>query len=207
MGISITVGLQKGGVAKSTTAIFLGLAAHRDTGGRVLIVDADPRSQTAYTWKGFAEDEWPEGVVVIPWPTLDVDRSVRAVAQDYEHIIIDTGGDNPEILARSLRATRSLLMPLAPNAAEYTRAAATVELARGVAATWNPDLTYKVAFVRTGGGQDADVRRMRLFFDEHGVPYAETRIRQRKMYSRAFGTSVPDLGEYADLYKELATEE
>lgn len=206
MGLSITVGLQKGGVAKSTTAIFLGLAAHRATGGRVLIVDADPRSQTSYTWKGFAGEEWPDDVVVIPWPTLDLDRSVRAVAKDYDHVIIDTGGDNPEILARALRVTDTLVMPLAPNAAEYTRAAATVELAQGVAAGWNPNLTFVVVFVRTGGGMDADVRQMRMFFDENGVPYADSRIRQRKMYSRAFGTTVPDLGEYGPLYDELTRE-
>lgn len=204
MALSLTVGLQKGGTAKSTTAVYLALKAHRATGLPVLLVDADPRSQSAYTWSKFAEDEWPVGVTVIPWPTTDLDKRVPAIAGNYPGgVIVDTGGDNPEILESALKVTRELLMPLAPNAAEFTRAAATVSVARAVARLHNPGLAYQVLFVRVASRRDADARDMRRYFDEKEIGYAATRIPHRKEYSRAFGTGVPDLGEYADLYTEL----
>lgn len=204
MVLSLTVGLQKGGTAKSTTAVYLAIKAARETGQKVLLVDADPRSQSAYTWSGFAGDDWPKGVVVIPWPTTDLDKRVSAVAGDYPGgVIIDTGGDNPEILESALKVTKDLLMPLAPNAAEFTRAAATVSVARAIARLHNPDLAYQMLFVRVGSRRDADVRALRAYFDEKEIPYAATRIPHRKEYSRAFGTGVPDLGEYNDLYSEL----
>ena len=47
----IVVGTLKGGVAKTTTSMYLaaGLAAD---GSQVLLVDADPQAKTATDWRG-----------------------------------------------------------------------------------------------------------------------------------------------------------
>ena len=81
----------KGGVAKSTSAVYLaeGLARH----GRTLLVDADPQG-TVLTWSELAGDGFPP---VVSLPTRDLRRRLRELAKDYEHVVIDTAPGNPAI--------------------------------------------------------------------------------------------------------------
>ncbi|WP_322755991.1 ParA family protein [Frankia sp. Cas3] len=108
----IVVGNLKGGVAKTTTAVYLALGLART--GRVLLVDADGTNASAVDWSANAED-WPATVVVVPWAVPDLGRRVAAVAGDYDHIVIDTGPERGDLLRQALMVTDDLLVPVAPS--------------------------------------------------------------------------------------------
>lgn len=84
----VTVGNLKGGVAKSTTAVFL--AAGLSRARRVLLVDADATNRTALHWSA-AGDAWPEGIALVGREVPDLPRRVAVAERDYDHIVIDTG--------------------------------------------------------------------------------------------------------------------
>ena len=117
--VRITVGNLKGGVAKSTTSIYLacGLAS---AGGRVLLVDADGTNASALDWSSNAE-EWPTTVVVVPWPVEDLARRVRAVAGDYDHVVVDTGPEQSVLLRQALMVTDELVVPVSPSPMELRK--------------------------------------------------------------------------------------
>lgn len=201
--MDITLGMQKGGTAKSTSAVHLALGIHRITGERVALIDADPRSQTANDWCGVAGDAWPVGITVFPWHDhSSIGRRVKAIRPDYPFVVRDTGGDQPEILEASLVDTNLLLAPIAPTGPEMRRIPATLTVAQQIAAARNPDLTVLVLLVKVERN-DADAKVIRAQLDESGVARADTEIPRGKRYSRAFGQVPDDLGAYMDLAREV----
>lgn len=87
--MKVAVGLQKGGTGKSTTAVIIAILLWLITGRRVLLVDADPKSQTTVDWRGLADEDWPEGITVIQ-RTSGLARGIRDAMPGHEHLVIDT---------------------------------------------------------------------------------------------------------------------
>jgi chromosome partitioning protein len=129
----LTVGNVKGGVGKTTTAVYLALGLART--GRTLLVDADPEQASALAWSEAAGEDWPTSCTVIPWASRDLARRVAGVAADYEHLVIDTGPKNPLLLRQALTVTDELVIPVAPRPLDLRELGATVELAAEVDAT------------------------------------------------------------------------
>ena len=79
----------KGGVGKSTTALYLSEALAR-RGRRVLAVDADPQG-TLLEWEATAADAGdPLGVVVEGLPSaVMVRRRLTALAASYDVTVVD----------------------------------------------------------------------------------------------------------------------
>lgn len=172
---------------------------------RILVVDADPRSQTSLDWRNFAEEsghKWPENIVVIPWAVKNLDSHVRAVAPNYDDIIIDTGGDNPDILGAALQVVEVLLMPFAASKPETRRIGATFEVAGRVIASTNPGLMLFALLVRTRS-RSKKVREAKEELVANSIPIADTEIRELDRYRDAFGTVPPEAWGYADLLREL----
>lgn len=196
--MKITVGNLKGGVAKTTTTVHLGCSL-ASVGDRVLMIDADPQAASLTDWSGCAGEQWPDNITVIAWHGADLARRVNAVAADYDHVIIDTGGENDAILAQALMATDELIMTVAPSAIELRRLPATIELAAKVDAI--SPLTARVLLckARTGTKSLTDARDL---LRDNEIPVMDATIGLREIYSTCFGT-FPEPGEYADVIAEL----
>jgi len=192
----ITVGNLKGGVAKTTTSVHLAAGLART--GRTLLVDADPQAASALDWSTVAGETFP--ATVIPWAGPDLARRIRDVSGDYVHIVVDTGGENDEILGQALMVTDELLVPVAPSLIELRRLPATFQLAAKVDAISPITARVLLCKVRTNTRSAVEARELLESLD---LPVMAAYIGLREQYSAAFGTAPADLGEYEGVLAEL----
>jgi len=197
--VRIAVGALKGGVGKTTSAVHLALGLART--GRTLLVDADPQAASADDWRATAGVAWPDQVVVIPWADDQLGRRVKAVAADYEHVVIDTGGENDSLLAQAMTVCGELLIPAAPSLVELRRLPATFELAARVDAISPVVARVLLTKVRAGTRSASEAREL---LEGMGYPVMATQVSMWEAYAQAFGTVPSDLGEYAQVLVELA---
>lgn len=121
----ITLGNLKGGVGKTTSAFFLAcyFAAQ---GKRVLMIDADPLSQTGASWHRRLRKA---GVVVpfdlVAFPSKQIADCITDHATTHDVIIIDAGGESADIFKAALTETDVLLMIAGENPSEVNRIAST----------------------------------------------------------------------------------
>lgn len=196
----LTVGNLKGGVAKTTTSVHLACGLARS--GRTLLVDADPQAASALDWSTVAGEAFP--VTVIPWSGSDLARRVKDVADDYAHVVIDTGGENDEILGQALLVTDELVVPVAPSLIELRRLPATFQLAAKVDVISPVTARVLLCKVRSGTRSGIEARELLEGLD---LPVMAAQIGLREQYSQAFGTAPADLGEYAAVLAELTSTE
>jgi chromosome partitioning protein len=194
----VTIGNLKGGVAKSTSSVYLSLVL-ASTGGRVLLVDADATNRTCLKWSTLAAD-WPAAVTVNPWPVPDLARRVRAVQDDYDHIVIDTGPQRPKILAQALLVTDDLIVPVAPSPLELEQLPDTFDLAAEVDAHSPVFSQVMLAKIRRGTRSSVEARR---WLTERELPVMTTETHYLEAYPLAYGTVPTDLAEYEAVVKEL----
>ena len=194
--VRVTLGALKGGVAKTTSSVHLACGLART--GRTLLVDADPQAASALDWSTVAGESFP--VTVIPWSGPDLAQRVRQVADDYAHVVIDTGGENDVILSAALMATDELIVPVAPSLIELRRLPATFELASKVDVISPVTARVLLCKVRTGTKSATDAREL---LEDLGMPVMAAQIGLREQYSGAFGSAPSDLGEYEDVLREL----
>jgi chromosome partitioning protein len=198
----VTFGNLKGGVGKSTSSVYtaLGLAA---AGGRVLLVDADGTNRTCLKWSSMAED-WPPSVTVVSWEVPDLVRRVQAIEGDYDHTVIDTGPQRPEILKRALMVTGNLVVTVAPSPVELEQLPDTFSLAAEVDAM-RPTFA-QVLFVKVRRGTRSSIEA-RNYLTEHELPVMAAEVHLLESYPLAYGTVPPDLAEYEAVVKELDSED
>lgn len=112
----------KGGVGKTTSAIYLAAAAaHRKH--EVRVVDTDPQG-TATTWMSFVQEENPEvkcELIVANLATLS-----RLPSTGIN--IIDTPPGNPAIIDRAIAIADFVIVPTAPSLTELGRVWETLEI-------------------------------------------------------------------------------
>lgn len=130
----IAVGGLKGGLGKTTLAIFIALVYAILRGKKVLFVDADPKSQSGYDWHKLAKaagDPLPFDIEV--WPHAQVGSMVAERAEGYDYVVIDTGGDSDAILGSAVEIAAHVLLATTPSKPDMRRLAATFEAARAAA--------------------------------------------------------------------------
>jgi len=119
--VNIVVSNVKGGVGKTTTAVYLAAAAAA-RGREVILVDADPQGSSA---------EWfdanpVEGVELVEAPS---ERTVsRALAPSEALVIVDTPPGDKSIVRVALRRADSVVIPTRAGGVEPTRVLATLEM-------------------------------------------------------------------------------
>ncbi len=203
-GLMITVGMLKGGVGKTTTAVYLAsmLAAEGDP---VLLVDADPNSQSAIDWynRAVALGEEP-GFELVPWSTNDLATRVRGVASRYRHVIIDAGGGTATLFRLACSVTTQLVIPTAPEAAQLSRLPATFEAAKEVEAMTGQPI-YPLVLLTRVSTQAADGAVARETLLQMGLPVMDPDVRQAAQYHRSFGHAVTadDWGDYVGVLDQL----
>jgi chromosome partitioning protein len=193
----LTVGNLKGGVAKSTTAIYLALLLAL-RGERVLLVDADATNQTCRRWAALAA-MWPSLITVVGL-TDDLTRQVNAMAEDYAHVIIDTGHQQGRILRQALLAAPTLVAPVAPSALELEQLPATFDVAA------EADAAASVLLVKVRTSTRA-ATLARDWLAEHKLPVMGAQVHLRESYSVAYGSVPDDFGEYAGVLAEIEADE
>lgn len=112
--ILVTVGNVKGGVTKTTTAVYLAMALAL-TGKRVLIIDGDATNVTVLKWKTLAGDDWPPNVQVLPWATPDLPRRIKAMEGQFDYLIVDTSPSHLDLLESALACTTTFLVTTQPH--------------------------------------------------------------------------------------------
>jgi chromosome partitioning protein len=188
----LTCGNLKGGVGKSTSAVFLACGLART--GRTLLIDADPQG-SVLSWSEQAGDDFP--CTVIAWATRDLARRVADVAGDYDHVVIDTGPQNEALLRQAIRATGQIIVPVSPTLMDAGRLGPTLDLVE------EEDACARVLLTKVRPTRSARAAREGL--QAQGVPIMATEVRLLEAYATAVDMVPRELGEYEDVLAELQT--
>lgn len=190
----ITVGNVKGGVAKTTTSVFL---AHALSGtGEVALVDADPR-HSATDW---AETAGGFDFPVFPWSDATLVKHVQQVRQNYAHIVIDTPPELEALIRGGMGVCDLFICPVSPSPMEVRRLGATFQMVGEVAASHNFTATVLLCKVRPG---TTSGRVAREVLEERQLPVLEAEVPLGERFVWAYGSKVEDLFEYGDVVAEL----
>lgn len=138
----ITVGHEKGGCGKTTTATNLAvwLARH---GADVMLLDAD-RQRSATFWAAVRAASPSLPAVRCVQATGNISSTIRDLAQRYQHVVIDCGGLDSVELRSALLVSQHLIAPLRPSQFDLWSLAHLAEIVTSAQAL-NPSLRAGVA--------------------------------------------------------------
>ena len=196
------VAMLKGGSRKSTSAIFLAFAL-AERGEDVLVVDADHGTQGVTDWATrihvtgtllpWHVAQWsPRMGLLVPF-VQQQQRETKA-----QRILVDVGGEAPEVLRQIVLAATRVISPAGPEQGELGRLPATAAIVKPEGVPMSVLLTRVPV---RGGGAARDARRD---LTAGGYDVLATEIEQnRARYADVWGTVPADLGSYGDLADEL----
>ena len=122
----LSIVCQKGGSAKTTTAINLAVEAVRG-GLEVALIDLDPQV-SACDWKDIRGDKPP---VVAATPVPHLERALKAAEEAGADLaIIDTAGRANDAASAAARVADLVLIPLQPSLPDLNTVAATLDIIR-----------------------------------------------------------------------------
>lgn len=175
----------KGGVAKTTSAVYLATAAAR-RGVDVVLVDTDPQG-SALEWAADADaDPLPFPVVPAPRPLV--------VDTDRELTIVDTPPGTAQVIQEAIDVADLVIVPTGVSPLDVRRVWPTLEITAH----------RPTAVLLTG----VDLRtrlaeEVRALLEGEGVPVIGTPILRREDVRRAYGTTPNRLHGYDDVLTEL----
>jgi len=113
--VQLLVGGVKGGTGKSTLAANLGIERARQ-GNKVILVDADPdqESLSDYIANREEHDVLPS-VPVVQVKGSTTAKSIKALARDYDDVIVDCGGFDSVELRQAALISHAWVIPLNPS--------------------------------------------------------------------------------------------
>lgn len=116
----ITIGVEKGGTGKSTTATNLACFIS-NLGKDVAVIDGDIQL-TASDWMSVREDEREKNPNIKPIDVFaqskEIDKLARRINEKYEYVVIDVGGQASRALGASLLCSDKIYMPVRPSQAD-----------------------------------------------------------------------------------------
>lgn len=183
----IAIASAKGGVAKTTTAMFLAAAARRrDMGARVL--DADPQASASVWADTAAETGTGVGFEVVPANLSTVSKKGREGV--WEFVDCPPSG---RLLEVALKESDFVIVPSSDSATDLQQAWATLD----IGSTPRALLLTRVE-PRTRAFQAS----LEALTQAH-TPRFDTVVAKRQAVKTAFGTSSDHLFEYGQVFQEL----
>jgi chromosome partitioning protein len=120
--MNIVVSNVKGGVGKTTTAVYLAAAAAARGHAPVRLVDSDRQASCA-EW---LEERPVEGVELVEAPS---ERTVARAMQDGDGlVVVDTPPGDERIVRAALERADAVVIPTRAGGVEFSRVVATLEL-------------------------------------------------------------------------------
>ena len=176
----------KGGVAKTTSAVYLAAAAHR-RGIDVELVDADPQG-SALEWAADARGDQP-----LPFPVVMASRPLT-INPDRELTIVDTPPGTAQVIQEAIDIADLVVVPTGASPLDVRRVWPTLEI---TAHRLTAVLLTGVA-LRTRLADE-----VRSLLENEGVPVIGTPIVRREDIRRAYGITPTNLHGYDDVLTEL----
>ena len=192
--MKIAVVNTKGGVGKTTTAVYIASALHA-TGAHTIAVDAD-RQQSMTLWAQ-QEPGLPFPVVAHTMPHKVTDDLTRG----HSHLVIDTPPGDLAVIESAVRAVDMVIVPVGATGLDVNRMLPTFELLGKI----EQFSDFVVGVVLTKVRPRTRARRAaREVLNGLGYPVLDTEIPLLEQYAAAFGTYPGDeLGAYDDLMREI----
>ena len=198
-------GMLKGGVCKTTSALFVAVALQQQ-GRRVLLIDADPGTQGVVDWCRRWRRDYGEGSIPFAVAQWTHSRGMfstfveeRAGDGQYTHVLVDVGSEIPDVLRIGAIYSDQVIMPVSPEGAQVARIAPTWKI---VAEEGQPGAGL-VALTRVpsvGKGVAADLRRD---LSDGGFTVAAAEVPRNLAVYAQFGQPITEVGAYAALADEL----
>jgi chromosome partitioning protein len=172
----VSIICQKGGTAKTTTALNLAVAA-ASRGVEVAVIDVDPQV-SACDWKDIRGDKPP---VVAATPVPHLERAIKAASEaGADLIIIDTAGRTNEAASAAARVADLILIPLQPSLIDLKTLGATLEIIR---LAGNKPTRALLTRVRAAGTRHDDTTAWLI---QQGVEVCPFVLGERVIYQDAY---------------------
>jgi chromosome partitioning protein len=129
--MNLVVSNLKGGVGKTTTAVYLAAAAAADGYDPVLLIDADRQASSA-EW---LEERPVEGVTMVEAPS---ERTLTKAMGSHDGLgVVDTPPGDERLVKSAIGSADAVVIPTRAGGVEFSRVVATLEMipskiARGV---------------------------------------------------------------------------
>ncbi|MFJ1458337.1 MULTISPECIES: ParA family protein [Nocardia] len=216
----VTLGNLKGGVGKTTSAFFLAGYFALEHELRVLVIDADPLSQTGYSWyRRLQKGEVDVPFTLIAFPSRHVDDCIADNAANYDVIIVDAGGESAEIFKAAIPSTDELVLLTSVSPSEVKRVPSTYRAAEEAAVDAAREIRVRVLMTKVpvtmkkGVNVSTEYRTQRAQLEDAGYEVFGSYLSAWKWYREAAdgevgeGAENPlhDLGEYRQVGDELVS--
>ncbi|MET7772967.1 ParA family protein [Nocardia sp. NPDC005366] len=216
----ITLGNLKGGVGKTTSAFFLASYFALVHEQRVLVIDADPLSQTGYSWyRRLTRGEIPVPFELIAFPSRHVDDCVADNAKAFDVIIVDAGGESAEIFKAAIPVSDELILLTSVSPSEVKRVPSTYRAAEEAAAGSGREIRVRVLMTKVpvtmkkGVNVSTEYRTQRRNLEDAGYEVFSSYLSSWKWYREAADGEVgdgaenpiEDLAEYRQVGDELVS--
>jgi chromosome partitioning protein len=185
----------KGGVGKTTTALYFAQVA-REEGKSPVVVDAD-NERSALEWSSSGELPYE----VVPAERDALARQARHLERQGWVVIIDAPPNNREVLWAASAVADRVVVPIAPTGVDVNRLRATLEVLLDIEAT-KGELDTSILLTRWD-------KRKRLAREAEDLlekfPLLGARIRSLTRYEDGFGTRPAYLEEYERAWTEVTS--